>query len=198
MNSGLNVGDPTVVAAFKAALMHQGLQALLIFTVLGFVWFTVRTWPPAATQSGAGGAAGTPSPAPAEPAWRQLLRIGFGLLWIFDGVLQAQPKMAVGLPSQVIGPTAASSPAWVQHLVNLGGTTWSYHPMQAGASAVWIQVGIGIWLITAARGTWSRLAGVVSVGWGLVVWAFGESFGGIFAPGLTWPTRRSLIGPACS
>ena len=186
MNSGLNVGDPTVVAAFKAALMHQGLQALLIFAVLGFVWFTVRTWPPAAAQADAGGAAGTPGPAPAEPAWRQLLRIGFGLLWIFDGVLQAQPKMAVGLPSQVIEPTAASSPAWVQHLVNLGGTTWSYHPMQAGASAVWIQVGIGIWLITAARGTWSRLAGMVSVGWGLVVWAFGESFGGIFAPGLTW------------
>ncbi len=186
MNSGLNVGDPTVVAAFKAALMHQGLQALMIFAVLGFVWFTVRTWPPAAAPADVGGAAGTPGAAPAEPAWRQLLRIGFGLLWIFDGILQAQPKMAVGLPSQVIEPTAASSPSWVQHLVNLGGTTWSYHPMQAGASAVWIQVGIGIWLITAARGTWSRLAGLVSVGWGLVVWAFGESFGGIFAPGLTW------------
>ena len=24
------------------------------------------------------------------------------------------------------------------------------------------------------------------MGWGLVVWVFGESFGGIFAPGLTW------------
>ena len=58
--------------------------------------------------------------------------------------------------------------------------------MQAGASAVWIQVGIGIWLIVAARGPLSRLAGLVSVGWGLVVWVFGEAFGGIFAPGLTW------------
>jgi cytochrome oxidase Cu insertion factor (SCO1/SenC/PrrC family) len=27
---------------------------------------------------------------------------------------------------------------------------------------------------------------VASLGWGLVVWVFGESFGGIFAPGLTW------------
>ncbi len=201
MNSGLNVGDPTVVAAFKAALLHQGLIALLIFATLWLAWVTVRAWRPATAQAGAGAAADRPGPALAEPAgaaadppgpalaepaWRQLLRIGFGLLWIFDGVLQAQPKMAVGLPSQVIEPTAASSPAWVQHLVNLGGTTWSYHPMQAGASAVWIQIGIGIWLITAARGTWSRLAGLVSVGWGLVVWAFGESFGGIFAPGLTW------------
>ena len=51
---------------------------------------------------------------------------------------------------------------------------------------MWIQVGIGLWLILAERGWWSRAAGLASVGWGLVVWVFGESFGGIFAPGLTW------------
>ena len=105
---------------------------------------------------------------------------------MFDGILQAQPAMAAGLPSQVIQPTAASSPGWVQHLVNWGGTTWSYHPIQAGAAAVWIQVGIGIWLLVAPGGLWSRAAGLVSAGWGLVVWVFGESFGGIFAPGLSW------------
>jgi cytochrome oxidase Cu insertion factor (SCO1/SenC/PrrC family) len=186
MNSGVNVSDPTVVAAFKAALLHQGLIALLIFAVLGLAWVSVRAWQPAA-RTAATPAAGTPARAPvAEPAWRQVLRIGFGLLWIFDGILQAQPKMAIGLPSQVIEPIAASSPRWVQQVVNWAGTSWSYHPMQAGASAVWIQVGIGVWLLVAARGSWSRLAGLVSVGWGLVVWAFGESFGGIFAPGLTW------------
>jgi cytochrome oxidase Cu insertion factor (SCO1/SenC/PrrC family) len=179
MNSGVNVSDPTVVAAFKAALLHQGLIALLIFFAVGLAWLSLRAWLPAA-------AGGTPAPAPAEPAWRQVLRIGFGVLWLFDGILQAQPKMAIGLPSQVIEPIAASSPRWVQHVVNWAGTAWSYHPLQAGASAVWIQVGIGIWLITAARGPLSRLAGLVSIGWGLVVWVFGESFGGIFAPGLTW------------
>ena len=187
MNSGLNVGDPTVVAAFKAALLHQGLIALLIFALLGLAWVTVRGWLPAAGRDGAGMVTGgTPVSAPAEPAWRQVLRIGFGLLWVFDGILQAQPKMAVGMPSQVIEPIAASSPRWVQQVVNWAGTNWSYHPMQAGAAAVWIQVGIGIWLLAAPRGPLSRLAGLVSIGWGLVVWAFGESFGGIFAPGLTW------------
>jgi cytochrome oxidase Cu insertion factor (SCO1/SenC/PrrC family) len=60
--------------------------------------------------------------------------------------------------------------------------------MQAGAAAVWIQIGLGIWLLAAPRGAMSRLAGLVSVGWGLVVWVFGESFGGIFAPGLSWLT----------
>ena len=184
MNSGVNVSDPAVVAAFKAALVHQGLIALLIFALLGLAWVSIRVWlAPAGTGITA---AGEPGPGLAEPAWRQLLRIGFGLLWVFDGILQAQPKMAIGLPSQVIEPVAASSPRWVQHLVNVGGTTWSYHPMQAGASAVWIQVGIGLWLLVAARGPLSRLAGLASVGWGLVVWVFGEAFGGIFAPGLTW------------
>jgi cytochrome oxidase Cu insertion factor (SCO1/SenC/PrrC family) len=180
MNTGLNVSDPTVVAAFKTALLHQGLIALLIFLVVGLTWLSLRAWLPGRAASSA-----TTAAVP-EPAWRQLLRYGFGIIWLLDGILQAQPKMAVGLPSQVIEPTAASSPHWVQAVVNWAGTAWSYHPMQAGASAVWIQVGIGIWLLAAARGPLSRLAGLVSVGWGLVVWAFGESFGGIFAPGLTW------------
>jgi cytochrome oxidase Cu insertion factor (SCO1/SenC/PrrC family) len=184
MNSGINANDPTVIAAFRAALVHQGLIALAIFLLIALLWAASKAWLPARAQVAAGG--GTAAAWSAEPAARRLLRIGFGLLWVFDGILQAQPAMAAGLPSQVIQPTAASSPGWVQHLVNWGGTTWSYHPIEAGAAAVWIQVGIGIWLIVAPAGLWSRAAGLVSAGWGLVVWAFGESFGGIFAPGLSW------------
>jgi cytochrome oxidase Cu insertion factor (SCO1/SenC/PrrC family) len=180
MNSGLNVDDPTVVAAFRAALLHQGLIILAVFAVLSIGWVAVRR-----PQAG-GAAGGRDRAAVPEPAGRQVLRIGFGLLWLLDGVLQAQPGMAAGLPSRVIEPTASSSPAWVQHLVNWAGTTWSYHPIQAGAATVWIQAGIGLWLLAAPRGAASRLAGLASAGWGLVVWVFGESFGGIFAPGLTW------------
>jgi len=182
MNSGLSPSDPTLVAAFRSALLHQGGIALLMLVFLGLIWATARTWrTPAATAKGAGDRT-------AEARGRRLLRVGFGALWIFDGILQAQPKMAGGLATQVIEPIAAASPAWVQHLVNWGGTAWSYHPIEAGAAAVWIQVGIGAWLIVASRGAWSRLAGLASVGWGLVVWVFGESFGGIFAPGLSWLT----------
>ena len=161
------------------ALLHQGLIALAIFAVLSVVWVGVC----GRAENAAGAAARVAHP---EPAGHQVLRIGFGLLWLFDGILQAQPRMAVGLPSQVIEPTAASSPHWVQHLVNWAGTTWSYHPVQAGASVVWIQIGIGLWLLAAPRGLSARLAGLASLAWGLVVWVFGESFGGIFAPGLTW------------
>ena len=181
MNNGLNISNSLVLAAFRSALIHQLIAVLLIFAVLSLAWVAMREVLPGTAAAARRAAAGQ-----SYPAWRDLLRTGFGLIWIVDGILQAQPSMAVGLPSRVIEPIAASSPRWVQHLVNWAGTSWSYHPIQAGASAVWIQVGIGIWLLVARRGMLSRLAGLASVGWGLVVWIFGESFGGIFAPGLTW------------
>src|SRR5690242_15970898 len=112
MNSGLSANDPAVVAAFRTALIHQGIVALLIFLLVSAVWAGARGW--LAPMSGAGQAAGRAAAWTAEPPGRRLLRIGFGLLWIFDGLLQAQPAMAVGLPSQVIEPLAASSPRWVQ------------------------------------------------------------------------------------
>jgi cytochrome oxidase Cu insertion factor (SCO1/SenC/PrrC family) len=180
MNSGLNPADPTIVAAFRSALVHQWAIVALIFVLLLVAWGATRAW------AGGHGSAAAGSPAPwHEPRARRLLRVGFGILWVFDGILQAQPQMAGGLPQEVIKPAAATSPAWVQHLVNWGGSIWTYHPIQAGAATVWIQVGIGMWLIFAPRGWSSRLAGLARVAWGLVVWAFGEAFGGIFAPGLT-------------
>ncbi len=57
MNSGIDVSDPTVVAAFKAALVHQGLIALLIFALLGLAWVTIRVLFPAGTGTAAGTAA---------------------------------------------------------------------------------------------------------------------------------------------
>jgi cytochrome oxidase Cu insertion factor (SCO1/SenC/PrrC family) len=213
MNSGLNPADPTLVAAFRSALLHQGAIALLIIVFLGLLWATVWTWrltAPGAKTPKTDGPAPTGGGRTARGTWtvgraavkpggserggsgeargRRLLRVGFGLLWILDGILQAQPKMAGGLAAQVIEPTAAASPAWVQHVVNWGGTIWSFHPIQSGAASVWIQVGIGLWLLVAKSGPWSRLAGLAAVAWGLVVWVFGESFGGIFAPGLSWLT----------
>jgi cytochrome oxidase Cu insertion factor (SCO1/SenC/PrrC family) len=179
MNSGLNVTNPLLVASFRAALLHQGIIVAVILVLLGMAWVSAREL--LGLPGSAMSRAGTP-----EPAGHRLLRISFGVLWIFDGILQAQPGMAVGLPSSVVEPTAASSPGWVQHVVNWAGTSWSYHPIQAGAAAVWIQVGIGAWLLAAPRGRSCQLAGLVSACWGLVVWIFGESFGGIFAPGLTW------------
>jgi cytochrome oxidase Cu insertion factor (SCO1/SenC/PrrC family) len=182
MGSSLQLTNQTVVAAFRSALIHQGIIALLIFFLLAMLWVSVREWLPAARHRP--GAA--PGGLAAEPAARRLIRVGFGVLWLVDGVLQMQPGMPLGLPSNVTEPAAAGAPGWVRHVVGFGGQAWSYHPVAAAASAVWIQIGIGIWLLTAARGPWSRLGGLASVGWGLAVWIFGEAFGGLFTPGLSW------------
>ncbi len=183
MSSGLSTNNPTIVSAFKSLLLHEGLVILVILALLAVAWNLLRG---VQLRRGAAGLAPVePWPYP-EPVARRLLRVSFGLIWIFDGILQGQASMPLGMTTQVIEPTAATSPAWVQHLVNAGATIWSNHPITAPASAVWIQIGLGIWLLVAPRGNWSRLAGLATVVWGIVVWIFGESFGGILAPGLTW------------
>jgi cytochrome oxidase Cu insertion factor (SCO1/SenC/PrrC family) len=176
MDSGLDAANPVLVAAFRSALLHQLIIVAAAVVVLALGYLVARNrW------------AAHPRPVPpVEPKSRQFLRVAFGILWIFDAILQAQPEMAGGLPSQIVEPIASASPGWVQHAVNFGGAMWSYHPVQAAAAAVWIQAGLGVWLIAAATGWSSRLAGLAGAGWGLVVWVFGEAFGGIFAPGLSW------------
>jgi cytochrome oxidase Cu insertion factor (SCO1/SenC/PrrC family) len=182
MNATLSPASPILISAFRSALLHQLLIIALVCTLLLIAWGASRT-------AIFGSLARTPATGVIrpwrEPRARRVLRVGFGLIWLFDGILQAQPQMPGGLGDQVIQPSATSSPGWVQHLVNFGVTVWDYHPIQAATAAVWIQVGIGLWLLIAVRGRSARLAGLASVAWGLMVWAFGEAFGGIFAPGLT-------------
>jgi cytochrome oxidase Cu insertion factor (SCO1/SenC/PrrC family) len=183
MGTGLPANNPTVVSAFHAALLGQGLIVLLIFLAVALAWGLLRT---AQLHRASQEPHCAASLAALEPPARRLLRVGFGILWIFDGSLQGQASMPLGMAPQVIEPAAASSPSWVQHLDNAIATIWSYHPIAAPAAAVWIQVGLGAWLLAARRGELSRLAGVASAAWGLVVWIFGEAFGQIFAPGLSW------------
>src|SRR6201996_8058850 len=182
MNSTLSPASPILISAFHSALLHQWLIIAFIFVLLLIAWGASRT--------AIFGSMAQPRPAAGagrwhEPRARLVLRVGFGLIWVFDGLLQAQGQMPGGLADQVMQPAASSSPGWVQHLVNYGVNLWDYHPITAATASVWIQVGIGLWMLLAVRGWSARLAGLTGVAWGLVVWAFGESFGGIFAPGLT-------------
>ena len=188
MGGSLQTNNPTVVAAFESALVHQGLVVLVIMALLSVAWNLLRREQLRRAVAAGGGqvAAFAGEPGVSEPTALRLLRISFGCIWVFDGILQAQVSMPLGMISGVVQPAAAGSPSWVLHLVNFGATIWNNHPVPAAASAVWIQLGIGIWLLVAPRGNWLRLAGAASVAWGLVVWVFGEAFGSIFVPGLTW------------
>jgi cytochrome oxidase Cu insertion factor (SCO1/SenC/PrrC family) len=192
MNMGqtLQTGNQFIISAFTSSLFHQLLLVLLLLAALAIGWNILRTTQYKRAVLAGGTHTAAPSPTVgsllAEPTARRVLRISFGLLWLFDGILQAQSSMPLGMTSGVLQPAASGSPGWVVHLVNIGVTIWSNHPIPAAVASVWIQVGIGLFLLVGPRGRWTQAAGLVSVGWGLLVWGFGEAFGGIFAPGVTW------------
>lgn len=189
MSTGLQANNPTIVSAFYTELVRQGVAVALIALVVLLAWALLRTAQlrkAVAEGSGAAPQRHAGSALAPEALGRRLMRTGFGLLWVFDGLLQAQASMPLGMPSGVIQPAAATSPGWVQHIDEALARFWSYHPVTVPAAAVWVQVGIGIWLLAASRGNWSRLAGVASVLWGLVVWVGGEAFGQVFSPGQSW------------
>ncbi len=185
MGSPPGTGNSTIIGAFHDALVRQGAAIFVILVLLVVAWNGLRSM-----QYRRAAARGEryPGPRPVvgpEPIARRVLRVGFAVLWIVDGLLQIQPGMPLGLASGVLQPGAVGSPGWVQRLVGVAVGAWSRHPTEAAAAAVWIQLGIGMMLLVAPRGRWSQVAGLVSAGWGLVVWVFGEAFGGLFAPGLT-------------
>ncbi len=187
MGSGLNANNPIIVSSFKTTLLHQGLIALLILAVVAIVWQAVQILEMRRVRAGGVGES-VPARAfflPEAPA-RRLLRVTFGCLWIFDGLLQAQPKMPLGMTTGVIQPAAAASPNWVQHVANAGATIWSYHPIEAPASAVWIQVGIGLWLLVAPRGTGRGWPGSRRPAGGSSSGSSEKLSAEFFAPGLTW------------
>jgi cytochrome oxidase Cu insertion factor (SCO1/SenC/PrrC family) len=194
MGGTLSSSNPLILAAFESALRHQALIVLVLLLIAATAWVWPYTAPKpkrdvdraeATDAPDRIEAASTVSELSEHPA-RKFLRMSFGLLWIFDGLLQLQQAMPAGLPTQVVQPAATSSPHWVQQLVNNGTLIWLRHPISAAASAVWIQIGVGVLLLVARKGRLSQVAGAVSVAWGLVVWVFGEAFGGIFGSGQSW------------
>jgi hypothetical protein len=187
MSNPTGAAAAALATAFKSALLSQGTVVFLVFVLLAIAWVTCRELMLAKARPYlTARLAASSATRPAEPAGRRVLRIGFGLLWILDGLLQAQPAMPSGLPSHVLAGAVAGSPGWVVRVVSWAARGWSAHPVEAAAGAVWIQLGIGVWLVSSASPRWSRLAGLVGAGWGLVIWVFGEAFGSMLAPGQSW------------
>ena len=74
MNSGLSPSDPTLVAAFRSALLHQGTVALIAIVFLWLIWATARTWrltAPAAKGGPAGTGAGAAGWRAGGPGWAE-------------------------------------------------------------------------------------------------------------------------------
>jgi cytochrome oxidase Cu insertion factor (SCO1/SenC/PrrC family) len=70
----------------------------------------------------------------------------------------------------------------VRNLVDSAASIWDRQPIVLATAVIWVQIGLGVWLLVARRGVASRLAGAASVIWSLVIWVV-SGFGGILAAG---------------
>ena len=120
---------------------------------------------------------------------RALWRVGLGILWALDGVLQLQPMFIGHFIGGVLLPLTQGQPGAVLALLRVGETLWSFNPVGWNAGAAVLQMLIAAALLTGGEGSLGRLGLGLSVIWGLVVWVFGEGLGGVFAGG-------SLVGGA--
>ena len=181
MGGSVNTNSSYVTAQFNTALLQELIViavAMLAIAILSTL--VLRRQASKALESG--------FDLPQEPAVRRLLRLGFGVIWVIDGLLQLQPQMPIGLPDNVVTPTAASAPAWVSSLVTFGTDAWLRHPVLAASATVWLQLGLGLWLLVANRGWASRAAGWASAVWALNVWIFGNALGTLFMAPISWTT----------
>lgn len=108
---------------------------------------------------------------------RRQLQIALGVLWLLDGLLQAQPFMFTdGFATQVIAPVGQGQPGFVSDPVHWGSTVIAAHPVAWNIAFAAIQLALGIGLLVRRT---ARVTLVASIAWGLGVWYFGEGLYGI-------------------
>ncbi len=99
MGGPISVSNSLIVTTFQEHLLHQLLIVLVLLAILVVAWNLLRSAQLRRAQAGAGESiVPAKRPASPEPIARRLLRVGFGLLWVFDGILQAQSAMPAGWP----------------------------------------------------------------------------------------------------
>src|SRR5271163_3630813 len=99
MGTTLQTNNTTIVDAFHSSLLRQSLIAAAILALLALAWSLLR-----AEQLRRGALAHADADAgvdmgpggDVEPAGRHLLRVAFGVFWLFDGLLQLQASMPLG------------------------------------------------------------------------------------------------------
>jgi hypothetical protein len=110
---------------------------------------------------------------------KRRVQITLGILWLLDGALQLQHQMfSSAFATQVIDPAIQGQPRFVSGPMNFGVHLFLHSPIVFNALFALTQLGIGALILWKRTIKWGLLA---SVGWGLIVWIFGEGYGGIFS-----------------
>ncbi len=115
-----------------------------------------------------------------EPSPRKFLRESFGILWIFDGILQMQlPFLTLFVQYNLI-PLLGSEPI-VTFLTKYAIALWNVNPPVIDVIASLLQVYIGAFFLIYKKGFIFRFSQISAIGWSLTIWIFGEGFGGILS-----------------
>lgn len=110
---------------------------------------------------------------------RRVLQVCLGLIWLLDAGLQFQPYMFGPLfVTQGIQLSTAGNPSLVVSSVNWASHLMVQHIVVYNVIFATIQLLMAIGMFFRRT---VRLALAASIGWALLVWWLGESFGGIFA-----------------
>jgi hypothetical protein len=108
---------------------------------------------------------------------RRQLQVALGLLWLLDGLLQAQPFMFTrGFATQVIAPAGQGQPGFVAAPVHWASTVIVAHPIAWNVAFAGAQLLLGIGLLVPRT---ARLGLAASIAWALGVWYFGEGLSGL-------------------
>jgi hypothetical protein len=114
------------------------------------------------------------------------IQIALGALWLLDGLFQFKSFMYThGIVTEVFGPAAEKQWSIV------GGPMKTFDNFYGHDLTLWntlageIQVAIGLGLILSRKTVKPAL--LVSFGWALIVWWFGEGFGGLTSNTLPSP-----------
>jgi hypothetical protein len=108
---------------------------------------------------------------------RRDLQVALGLLWLLDGLLQAQPFMFTrDFATQVIAPVGQGQPGFVSVPVHWVSTVIEAHPVVWNAPFAALQIVLGVGLLVRRTG---RLMLAASILWALGVWYLGEGLSGL-------------------
>ncbi|HUY24621.1 MAG TPA: hypothetical protein VMV09_04870, partial [Candidatus Saccharimonadales bacterium] len=124
-----------------------------------------------------------PGSRPPDVPARIFLRRSLGILWIVDGLLQAQPAMPGGFAHNILAPATLGQPSWLSNLLNWESFFWQAHPLDLAVATVCIQIGLGVAILAGADSRLGKAGLWSSIVWGLGVWLGGEAMGGFVSPG---------------
>ena len=114
------------------------------------------------------------------------IRLVLGILWIVDGILQFQPEMPYGFLSVVIEPSIqAINNVGVEKFLMIAYNIWLLHPFQFDALSGSLQIFIGVAYLLNRSTKALKYISFISIIWAIVIWIFGEGFGGIPESGVS-------------